>query len=129
MRQYVQQQTSTLLRRMASQAHEAAVLGTPEAVHDLRVAIRRLNQCLRLFHDFFPRDEAKNIRRRLRKLMDLAGGVRNFDIAIELLRKSKEPAIPALAVERRRARKELVSALNAWSRHDSSQKWRERLNA
>ena len=104
-------------------------MGTPDAVHDLRVAIRRLNQCLRLFRDFFPPGEARSIRRQLRKLMDLAGDVRNYDIAVELVKKSKTPVIPELATERRRARRKLVNALNAWSRRDSSQKWRERLNA
>ncbi|MDQ6708743.1 MAG: CHAD domain-containing protein [Acidobacteriota bacterium] len=127
MQKYVHEQTATLLRRLASQAHEAASLGSEEAIHDLRVAIRRLSQCLRVFPEFFPKDAAKKIRHELREVMDAAGAVRNYDIAIELLKKSKAPAEPALAQERRRAGKRLESLLNAWRRHDFSQKWRERL--
>ncbi len=127
MQKYVHEQTATLLRRLASQAHEAASLGSPDAIHDLRVAIRRLSQCLRVFPEFFPKHDAKKIRRELREAMDAAGAVRNFDIAIELLKKSKAPAEPVLAQERRRARKKLASVLMAWSRRDFSQKWRERL--
>ncbi|MGI8992009.1 MAG: CHAD domain-containing protein [Bryobacteraceae bacterium] len=127
MQKYVQEQAATLLRRLASQAHEAASLGSADAVHDLRVAIRRLNQCLRVFGNFFPRKDVKKIRGELRDVMDVAGAVRNCDIAIELLKKAKLPAEPVLAQERRRARKELAGALTSWSRRDFSQKWRERL--
>lgn len=127
MQKYVQEQTGTLLRRLASHAHEAASLGTADAIHDLRVAIRRLDQCLRVFRDFYPKRDAKKIRRELRETMEAAGTVRNCDIAIELLKKAKVPAEPWLAQERRRARKRLARALIAWSRRDFSQKWRERL--
>ncbi len=127
MQKYVQEQTATLLRRLASQAHEAASLGSADAIHDLRVAIRRLNQCLRVFKEFFPKHEVKKIRRELRDVMNATGAVRNYDVAIELLKKAKAPTEPGFAQERRRARKRLASALMAWSRRDFSQKWRERL--
>lgn len=128
MHKYVQEQTATLLRRLASSAHQAAVLGTRDAVHDLRVGIRRLNQCLQLFRRSFPRGEVRKIRRELKKVMDMAGEVRDLDITIELCKKAKVRADPTLAHDRRRARKELVGALRSWSRHDFSQRSRERLN-
>ncbi len=128
MHKYVQEQTATLLRRLASTAHEAAALGTRDAVHDLRVAIRRLKQCLETFGESFPHGEARKIRRELKKVMKLAGKVRDLDIAIELCKKAKVRADPTLAQNRRRARKDLVSALKTWSRQDFSRRSRERLN-
>ena len=128
MDKYVQEQTATLLRRLASKAHQAAVLGTPDAVHDLRVGIRRLNQCLRVFGRSFPRGEVRKIRRELKKVMRMAGKVRDLDITIDLFKKAKAPADPTLAHDRRRARKELTGGLKSWSRHDFSRRSRERLN-
>ncbi len=128
MHKYVQEQTATLLRRLASSAHEAAALGTSDAVHDLRVGIRRLNQCLQLFAASFPKDKVRKIRRELKKVMDLAGEVRDLDITIELCKKAKIRVDPLVAHERRRARKQLISALKSWTRHDFSQRSRERLN-
>lgn len=125
---FVQEQTATLLRRLASNAQQAAVLGTPKAVHDLRAGIQRLNQCLRFFGGSFPAGEVKKIRRELKRVMDMAGEVHNLDIAIELLKKANAPADATLAHDRRRARKELAGGLESWSRHDFSRKSRERLN-
>ena len=128
MHKYVQEQTATLLRRLASSAHQAVALGTRDAVHDLRVGIRRLNHCLRIFRESFPRGEVKKVRRELEKVMRMAGEVRDLDITIELCTKAKVRADPMLAHDRRVARKELARALKSWSRHDFSQRSRERLN-
>ena len=128
MHEYVQEQTATLLRRLASSAHEAAALGSKDAVHDLRVGIRRLNQCLQLFGESFPRGKVRKIRRELKKVMKLSGEVRDLDITIELCKKAKMRTDPMVVHERRRARKELVSALKSWTRHDFSKRSRERLN-
>ena len=47
MRDYVHRQTSILLRRFGMQVTRAARDGDPDAIHDLRVSIRRLSRCLR----------------------------------------------------------------------------------
>ncbi len=129
MRKYTQEQTATLLRRLASDAHQAASLGTPDAVHDLRVGIRRFNQCLRVFRDSFPRGAVRRIRRELKNIMQMAGEVRDLDIAMELLKMAKVRHDPVLAHDRRRAYKQLAGALKLWSQHDFSRRSRERLNA
>ena len=55
-----------------------------DAVHDLRVAIRRLRACLTAFPQVFRRRPAQRLRRRLRRVFRRAGAVRDADIAIEM---------------------------------------------
>ena len=63
MRDYALAQTAILLRRLAFQANRAARTGDADAVHDLRVAIRRLSRCLRTFAQFYPDNSWKRMRR------------------------------------------------------------------
>jgi CHAD domain-containing protein len=60
----------------------------PEAIHDLRVSIRRLTQCFRTFRGLLEPRRVKKLQRRLRKVMDYCGAVRNCDVALDLLRQS-----------------------------------------
>jgi CHAD domain-containing protein len=59
-----------------------------EAIHDLRVSIRRLTQCFRIFRELLDPARVKKLRRRLRNVMDHCGAVRNCDVALDLLRES-----------------------------------------
>ncbi len=128
MQKFVRTQSSTLLRRLAFLAHDAAQLGTAEAIHDLRVGIRRLSECLREFEDFFPKGRAKKVRAHLKDVMKLAAEVRNRDIAVALLQKAEMTVEEGLEVERRKARENLMDMLRMWNRHELTQKWREDLN-
>ena len=58
---------------------------SPDAVrvHDLRVAIRRFNQLIAAVDD--SAGNSPRVRQRLKKIMTLAGGVRDLDIAIKLI--------------------------------------------
>ncbi len=118
MREYVRVQTRILLRRLASQVNRTARSGDADAIHDLRVAIRRLSRCLRVFAQFYPGRSWKQMRRRLADLMDACGSVRDRDIAIELLEKAGVPAASALVrqldAERRAADEELRRELRRW---------------
>src|SRR6202047_2788389 len=80
-------QAARLLGKLAFQVRHAAKHPNEEAIHDLRVSIRRLSQCLREFHKFFPRKKTKGILNKLGRVMDLAAEMRNRDIAIELIGK------------------------------------------
>ena len=75
-----------------------------EAIHHLRVSIRRFKQVLRVFEDRFP--HVRKMRRSLRRLMELCGEVRNWDIAPEVLAAAGTPAGAGLEkrMERRRTR-------------------------
>src|SRR5258706_12910542 len=100
MHDYVRLQTAILLRRLAFLVSRTAKSADHEAVHDLRVAIRRLNRCLRAFSQFYPGQSWKKVRRRLSHLMDGAGGRRDRAIAAQMLQQPGmehgDPAVPRL---------------------------------
>ena len=131
MREYALERAALLLRRLAFQMHRAARLRDPESIHDLRVSIRRFQQCLAAFQQFFPRGQAKRIRARLHQIMQIAGGIRNYDIALELFEKSGLPVNPALTLHMRQEAKELHAELQRllarWGRRDLSRRWGARL--
>ena len=131
MREYIRLQTSILLRRLAYQANRAARDSGADAVHDLRVSIRRLSRCLRTFSRFYPDRSAKRVRRRLREMMAFAGAVRDRDIAAGLLHgagvPARSPAYPQLLQERESAAGRLAAELTRWKHHGFSRRWREEL--
>src|SRR5215471_13854790 len=131
MRSYALQHTRTLLRRLAFQVNQTARLGDADAVHDLRVAIRRFTQCLRVFEQYFPKAEPRKVRRKLKTIMELAAAVRDRDIAVDLLKASGIPkgatVLAVLTRERKQAEEELLEAIRRSSRDNFSSKWRERL--
>src|SRR3954452_21762777 len=85
-----------LLARLAFQIHHVRQNGDIEALHDLRVAIRRFGQSLILFKDVFAGKEVKKIRRRLKELMKLTNEARDCDVGIELLPDSELDAASSL---------------------------------
>jgi CHAD domain-containing protein len=121
-------QASRLLGKLAFHVRHAAKHPNEDAIHDLRVSIRRLSQCLREFHQFFPRRETKKILKQLGRVMDLAAEMRNRDVAIELIGKDGRPGesafLATLRDERERAKQKLSRALVQWRRRDFSRKWR-----
>lgn len=131
MRKHALEQARVLLRRLAYQVNRVSRSAGTDEIHDLRVAIRRLGQCLRVFPQFFPDAKPKRIRKRLRKVMDLAAAVRNCDVALELAREAGlgEGTAMARAVTRQReeAAGRLAATLGRWERRDFSRKWRAQL--
>jgi len=129
--EYAKRQTGETLRRFEFEVNRAARLGSAEAIHDLRVSIRRLSHCLRLFRQFFPRAERKRIRRSLKGIMTLAARVRDRDVALELLAKAGLATDSPLALELRQARESgnqaLLADLKRWGRHSASRRWRAAL--
>jgi CHAD domain-containing protein len=128
MREYVHRETATLLRRFALQVDRAAQVGDADSIHDLRVAVRRLSRCLRVFSQFYPRRSWKKARRELAELLDKAGAVRDRDIALELLAASGippgAPVVTRLQSERRNAGEELLLEIRRWRDRDFSRQWR-----
>ena len=131
MPEFVRLQTGILLRSLASQVNRTARKTDADAIHDLRVAIRRLSRCLRVFAQFYPGQAWKKIRRRLADLMKACGSVRDRDIAIDLLQKAGVPPTSALVrqldQERRAAERELRRDLLRWKQRGFSRRWRVRL--
>ena len=131
MRDFVRQQTARLLDQFAEQLTVAARTGDADAIHDLRVSIRRLSRCLRVFAEFYPGRSWKKVRAQLSDLLHTAGIVRDRDIGLDLLVAagvSKRAALAArLADERREASRELWIEIRRWQERNIASKWRRRL--
>jgi CHAD domain-containing protein len=69
------------------------------AVHRLRVTIRREQARLRAVRGALDANEAKRARRAWRRVMKAAGAVRNYDIAMRLLRRSGLAGLDSIAAE------------------------------
>ncbi|HWC99221.1 MAG TPA: CHAD domain-containing protein [Candidatus Sulfopaludibacter sp.] len=131
MRQYALRQTGLLLRRFSSQVNRIAESDHADAIHDLRVSIRRLSRCIRVFAGFYPRNVWKEIREELRGLLHLAGTVRDCDIAMECLEKagvsSRAVVFRELRARRREAGQALLTEARLWRSQSVPRRWRERL--
>jgi CHAD domain-containing protein len=95
------------LDRLALEARGALRSADAGQVHQLRVAIRRFSQAL----DVSGIDKG---RRRLKKVMSLAGYVRDFDITADLIARMSPPARlkAALARKRKKAEVRLLESLS-----------------
>jgi CHAD domain-containing protein len=91
-----------------------------EALHDMRVATRRLRAALEVFEPCFPRKRHRRALKRVKKLADALGERRDRDVAIAALREFEPPErdraavdalIGRLRAEQRRANAELAPYL------------------
>src|SRR5437763_15320507 len=118
MREFALERTVILIKKFAIEVNRSARTGDADAIHDLRVAIRRLSRCLRVFSQFYPGNGWKKLRRRLKNLMDACGAVRDRDIALELLTKAAFPpasiVLRRLSLDRAGALQELMMMLRRW---------------
>jgi CHAD domain-containing protein len=132
-RKFAGQNAAKLLGRLAFQMNLAAKSPVADPVHDLRVSIRRFAQALDVFKSCFPGKDTRKIRRRLKKLMILAGAVRNCDIALKLLSKSRtEEAVNLrrkLQGDRKESGRVLIDALKRRMDRKSSLRWRTALES
>ncbi len=119
------------LERLQEEAGAALRAQGAERVHDLRVAVRRFTQALAAFRDVLPRAETKQIRRELKSLMDAAGEVRDFDIALKILSKCPLDGVAVLraklSAERSKSARALGDALRRWKSGGGASRWAEQL--
>ena len=127
--QFAAEQADELLSHLILQIGRCVKSRTPDSVHDLRVAIRRLTQALIVFKNCFSGKELKKVRRGLKKLLSAAGRVRNADIALKLLSKLKEDDLDALLKKLRQERGQAEQSLARMLKRRLDAKWRNRLLA
>jgi CHAD domain-containing protein len=131
LREHVRTHTATLLRRLAFQVRQTAIRADEQAVHDLRVSIRRLRECLRTFKHLYPAGARKKVRKELRKLMKQAENVRSKDIALHLLKKTglddSAPLVLEIRGERARHWAALHEHLTALRKRSYTRNWRQAL--
>lgn len=130
LREYAGERTNELLARLGREVANVSQRTDAEAIHDLRVSIRRYTQALRALRSMYARSDVKRIRRRLRSMMDLAAEIRNRDIVLELMDKAKispeSPIYQHMAEERDIARGDLVLLARQWKRRNVTANWHPR---
>jgi CHAD domain-containing protein len=132
-RKFARDQAGRLLGRLAFQVNRTTKSFDPAAVHELRGAIRRFVRLLSVFKPCFEGKATRKMRRRLKKIMVLTSEVRQRDIALKVLAKSRlEDAAglrSKLQSRRKEAARDLASLLQRWLERKSSLKWRAALEA
>lgn len=89
------ERVSALIEKV--RAERARVLKTPgaDAIHDLRVSLRRLEQGLAIFKKHLPEPFRIHARRVLKRWLKAAGRTRDCDIAMQLLNEGMRPQLQA----------------------------------
>jgi len=91
-------------------AQEAgAIRGEVEAIHDMRVTIRRLRVAISNFDSSLPQDVHRRLNVHMKKLAVVLGAVRDLDVMIETL----ESALLTRPAPDQKAIKNLISRLRA----------------
>lgn len=110
--------------------------GDVEAVHDMRVACRRMNSALRLFRAYLPPKRGKKLRGMMEELRDLLGAARNLDVLLQDLNEflasatdqdkaQLDKVAAGWRAERAADQNKLVQLLDS----DAYQKWEKRMDA
>lgn len=124
---YAAEKTQRLLSRLAIEISHTVKSANAGAVHDLRVAIRRFGQGLAACKSTLSSKAARQLKRRLKKLMTQAGEVRNCDVALRLLAETEPPAPAALLdlfrVRRKNAEHLLIECLKLWVERRNFTRW------
>jgi CHAD domain-containing protein len=120
-RQFAMEQARSQGKHLALQISRAVKSCSAEAVHQVRVAIRRFTQTVAVSRAYVPGADFKKNRKRLKKIMAGAGEVRNCDVALKLVTKFRAPHAVSLRAKLRSRRTESARALVSDLR-----KWRER---
>jgi CHAD domain-containing protein len=112
-------------------ANSDGVLDTAEieAVHDMRVATRRLRAAMEIFEPCFPRKRHRKALKRVTELADALGERRDRDVAIEFLRQARadlpEGDRPLLDLEVDLLREEQADANRALAAHVAPKRLRK----
>jgi CHAD domain-containing protein len=73
------------IRLLLHRRRQARLHGTPEAIHDVRVATRRLQEVLDLFAPALPEKERERLRRRARRIRKSLAEVRDVDVLVDVV--------------------------------------------
>jgi CHAD domain-containing protein len=126
MRVFARRKLVDLLDGVIFAMHDALRMNDEEAIHRLRVSIRRLQQGLRIFAQYIRPGGLKRVKRRLKTVIRAAGQLRNYDIAIGLI-ESEQDQVPELSTSRQAARHNLTQTLRRVGRPDAGLKWKQSL--
>lgn len=122
MRDFASAKTLELLDTTVEALMTAAQSAGVEAVHKMRVSIRRLQQALRLFKQYLRKRGVERVKKQLKEIMTAAGELRNHDIAIALVRRLGTP-VPVLVERRIAAKQQLSDVLLRIVQPDLRERW------
>ncbi len=91
------------LEKLDEQLEDGHQKADEDAVHDLRVAIRRFSQVLLVFHRLLPAPKVDDVRKKLKRVMKAAGGLRNLDVVLQVIGETT-PGKLRKALEARRSK-------------------------
>jgi CHAD domain-containing protein len=118
--------TQELIDNSVFALHEALRLHDMDAVHRMRVSVRKLQQALRIFGQYLNKSGIKKVRKQLKKCLSAAGHLRNFDIALELVAR-RGADVPELHTARAAAKRTFRATLRQVTKKDLGLKWRGEL--
>jgi len=121
------------LTKLVEQVERCYATPDPDAVHDLRVAIRRFSQALRIFKTLLDAKAVKQMRCALKRVMDAAAIVRDLDVGIERLieegLREEDALLEEMRIERRRGGMALSGWLLLMKSQEPETAWRPSLEA
>jgi len=112
------------LQQTILQHEPGALAGEVEAIHDMRVGIRRLRVALSNFAACLPKEDRRRLRANLERLAEALGGTRDLDVMIDALkleqagkadaeRAALRALIGRLRARRRRRHRKLIAYLQS----------------
>lgn len=114
-----------LVEDLVSVMRRAAEMPGIDAVHDLRVSVRRASEGLRIYRDQLPK--ARRLSKEIKAIRDLAAAVRDRDVTRQLLRRHRLPANDPASIylqgQRDLAASQLQQFLLTHLREDSPHRW------
>jgi CHAD domain-containing protein len=106
MKRSASRDTSLLLQRQSTALKRhlpGAVKGDDRAVHQARVASRRLRESVPVLSDGLKGSKANKARRKIRRLTGALGMVRELDVALQMLDELAADRVPRAAIDELRA--------------------------
>jgi CHAD domain-containing protein len=126
MRAYAMVQLSGLLENTITELHNTARKRNAEAIHKVRVSIRRLLQALKTFAQYVPEKARHQVHEELRGVLKAAGDVRDCDVLLEMLEDSGV-ALGPFRKQRTAMKQELLAKIHPLLPPDVSKRWRDEL--
>ena len=126
MREYALTKTAELFDTFAKNLAKAAKSADEDAVHKMRVSIRRLQQAMRLFSQYLDAKGSESLKLELRGIMKLAGEVRNRDIATRLVSEAGGD-VARFEAERIEFNERLIALLRRHVEAEAPAEWRGHL--
>ncbi|MCL4844712.1 MAG: CHAD domain-containing protein [Bryobacteraceae bacterium] len=129
--EFARLETEARMGRFFAELERATRAPDEEAVHDLRVSIRRFSQALRIFAPLLPGKAVKKIRGRMKVVMDAAAVVRDLDVGMEALAElgveAEDQVVAQMRADRRRGELFLLGQVCLLRAEDLEGEWRARL--